>query len=138
MGRHRVDAARGGFGWEVQLEWAGVADRGEGHDAELHERGPNTDEPLRPDVASRAVGPGHVRSHDMALDEAGRPVVAFWQEVAGENHLHVFRWTGVAWASIGSPLRAAAGRLDSDEVPALALGPDGNPTIAWSERDATP
>lgn len=72
---------------------------------------------------------------DLALDEAGRPLLA-WNENLAHADIHVFRaWTGTGWTSwdvrrLGQDLTYAA------RVRALAAR-SGEPVLAWGSRTPT-
>ncbi|MFO7543869.1 MAG: Ig-like domain-containing protein [Trueperaceae bacterium] len=67
----------------------------------------------------------------LAISDAGVPTVA-WSESDGiAVGVHVRRWTGTAWSTLGSPVSAKAG-MDIF-APSLALDDAGNPVVAWTE-----
>lgn len=81
-------------------------------------------------------GPLNVRrgtytfSPALRLDRAGRPVVAWLEDVNGTDTLFVKRWTGQTWEALGSALNIAR----PAETPSLALAPNGAPLLAWTEE----
>lgn len=78
---------------------------------------------------------------DMKLDGDGRPLVA-WSETTPPGpdgtaaNIHVSRWDGSQWVSLGSGLNATPGNSPAD-LPSIALAPDGSPLVAWRESDGT-
>lgn len=90
-----------------------------------------------PDVSS---------SPTMAVDPAGRPVVA-WVELYYRNDnqtivaIHVRRWNGSAWAELGPGSASGDGISHNPEnnpatSPSLAIGPGGGPIVAWLAKNS--
>lgn len=69
----------------------------------------------------------YVASTRLAMDARERPVVAWLEDVDGQDGLFASRWTGHSWEALG-------GRLGSASAPSLALDRGGNPVLAWVEE----
>ncbi|WP_052351958.1 hypothetical protein [Deinococcus pimensis] len=71
------------------------------------------------------------RAPALALDAAGRPVVAWLQGDVLASDVLAKRWTGATWEALGGPLN----RTPSTYVAAtrLALDTRGTPVVAWLE-----
>lgn len=70
----------------------------------------------------------------IVADRQGRLVVAWYESQTlegGRYAVHVKRWTGLAWESLGAPLNTDIRR--SALSPSLALGPGGEPVVALAE-----
>jgi hypothetical protein len=70
----------------------------------------------------------------MALDENGRPIVA-WTESINEapGDVRVRRWNGTAWEDMGGPLSGVPGSTQA-WTPSLAVNGAGVTVVAWDER----
>ena len=80
----------------------------------------------------RAFG-DYVKTHDLALDSLGNPVLVTGTQFSGliRSEVRVSRWNGSGWVDVG-------GRLNAETVsnayhPSLALDSSGNPVVAWEE-----
>jgi hypothetical protein len=73
----------------------------------------------------------------IAIDEAGRPVVAFTQSNGAAMLLYVRRWKGSVWETIGGPLNADQVALRDVYNPALGIDGAGHVAVAWEEDTAT-
>jgi hypothetical protein len=72
----------------------------------------------------------------LALDAAGRPVVA-WEEIGGITaKLRVARWTDRGWELLGGDLNLDGGLSAFD--PSVALDAAGRPHIVWKEGGSRP
>ncbi|ADV66088.1 hypothetical protein [Deinococcus maricopensis] len=71
----------------------------------------------------------YVASTRLALDLAGRPVVAWLEDAGGRDTLFASRWTGREWTALGGPVSAGFA-----SAPALALDRAGQPVLAWVEE----
>lgn len=71
----------------------------------------------------------YVASTRLALDGQGRPVVAWLEDVNGQDTLFASRWTGARWAPLGGAV--SSGFASS---PSLALDRGGNAVLAWVEE----
>jgi hypothetical protein len=71
----------------------------------------------------------------LALDPWDNPVVA-WSD---DGDIYLLRWNGSEWEELGGSGsgRGVSNRDDSDFDPAVAVGPDGQPIVAWSARTRT-
>ena len=90
-------------------------------------------------VAGRPPGSHH--SAQLAVDSAGRPIVAFTSSDGTESGIYVGRWDGAAWTYWQEMLQAAPGQVGgSTTFPYLfdvvTRGPDVV-YVAWSEVDAS-
>jgi hypothetical protein len=74
--------------------------------------------------------PGSVK---LAIDGAGRPVVAFLRGIFGSNaaSLEAAVHDGSAWVALGGVIDAVSDATDRISPPALAIAPDGRPWLAW-------
>lgn len=63
----------------------------------------------------------------VAVSSAGNPVVAY-RDVS--HTVYVKEWAGTSWNQIGSEV---VNGLNDPEFPALAIGADGKPIVAWQE-----
>jgi Bacterial Ig domain len=74
----------------------------------------------------------------IAIDSSDHPVVAWVENGTRAANLYVKRWDGTTWVQLGggslniNPDRDVRGRESSVS---LAVGPDGNPTVAWVESE---
>ncbi len=71
----------------------------------------------------------------LALDAAGRPVVAWQEELSGRPQVYLRRWDGKAWTEMAG---SASGGGISDHPrastdPMIALDPEGMPVVVWSD-----
>lgn len=81
---------------------------------------------------SLAIGPDGapiVAWHNTAPDDDSRVVK---ERIFGE--IYVRRWNGSAWVEMGSGSASGGGISDKDSSwnPAMAIGPDGMPILAWA------
>ncbi len=73
------------------------------------------------------------------------PVVAWQDGAGGDQEIYLRRWNGTAWEELdgsasgggvsNTPIGASS--VGQSEAPAVALGPDGSPVVAWVERVAS-
>lgn len=76
-------------------------------------------------------GPTYVAAPRLVLDRQARPVVAWLEDVRGQDTLFASRWTGTRWEPLGGAVSTAFA-----SAPALALDPAGHPVLAWVEERA--
>jgi hypothetical protein len=72
----------------------------------------------------------------LAVAPDGRPIVAWEDGNSGYRQIYVRRWDGAHWAEMGSGSATDGGISDSStdsEFPAIAITPDGKPTVAWED-----
>lgn len=76
-------------------------------------------------------GTGLADGPALALDRQGQPILA-WLENAGAVGVFVKRWDGAKWVGVGDRLNAnpKAYALEC----AIAIGPDSQPVVAWTEE----
>ncbi|WP_034383741.1 hypothetical protein [Deinococcus sp. YIM 77859] len=74
-------------------------------------------------------GPAYLAAPRLALDQAGRPVLAWLEDVDGQDTLFVSRWTGTRWVPLGQAVSTGFA-----SAPSLALGAQGQPVLAWVEE----
>jgi hypothetical protein len=72
----------------------------------------------------------------LALDTAGRPVVAWTASNGVGTDILVSRWNGKRWTPVGEPLQGLDGRSTS-ATPALVLDAADNPWVAWTSSNAS-
>jgi len=74
---------------------------------------------------------GGVQQPLLQVDPRGRPVVSFRQGGCCEVPIHVRRWNGTSWESLGAPLTG----LEKDALyfHAMSMGPEGVPLLAWPQ-----
>jgi hypothetical protein len=68
---------------------------------------------------------------DIALDSSGNPIVTWHEDDGTSYNVHVKKWNGATWASLGGILDFNSGK--NAFAPSIALDSSGNPTIAWQE-----
>jgi hypothetical protein len=69
----------------------------------------------------------------LEIDSAGKPVLAWVTGAGRKRTLHVARWNGLRWSSLGAPLKSASDVYTLE--PALALQ-DANVWLTWSAGSA--
>lgn len=73
----------------------------------------------------------------MKLDSDGKPVIA-WSEFDGATkNIHVSRWNGYTWTSLGSGLSALPAQGTSADLPALLITPTSGIVVSWIESTNT-
>lgn len=79
---------------------------------------------------------GDSYASSLAVAPDGRPYVAWYDDSSGDAEIYVRRWNGNIWEEVGAG-SASGGGISNDgsasEHPALAMGPDGRPYIAWHD-----
>lgn len=79
--------------------------------------------------------PGNSNHPSLALDDEGRPVVAWENERRGNYGIYVKRYDGNNWVAVGSGSTDGVG-IGNDtgfsELPKLALDGDGRPVVMWA------
>jgi len=68
----------------------------------------------------------------LAVDDDGRPVVAWSEVVSGTSRLFVKRWSGDAWQLLGGPLNIDRER--QARMASLGIDPINRPVVAWWEE----
>ncbi len=81
---------------------------------------------------SATAGATPAKSPRMKLDPMGRPVVAWIESDGTADSVHVSRWTGTAWQSLGTLNGNTAAGTHASNMH-LALDAVGNPVVAWAE-----
>lgn len=71
----------------------------------------------------------YVASTRMVMDNKGQPIVAWLEDLAGQDTLYTSRWNGQRWQSLGGPVNQQFAL-----APSLATGPDGQPVLTWVEE----
>ena len=71
----------------------------------------------------------YLASTRMVLDRAGQPIVAWLEDLNGQDTLYASRWNGQRWVPLGGAVSTHYA-----SAPALALGTDGNPLLTWVEE----
>lgn len=71
----------------------------------------------------------YVASTRLVLDAHERPVVAWLEDVGGQDALYASSWTGTAWPALGE--RIGEGSASS---PSLAVDREGRAVVAWVEE----
>jgi hypothetical protein len=68
----------------------------------------------------------------LKFDDQGRAVLSFLQGTQGDVRIHLRRWNGTSWDTLGEPLTG----LEKDTLfsHTLSIGPDGAPLVAWPQR----
>jgi hypothetical protein len=79
----------------------------------------------------------------LVLGSDGNPIVAWCDDSDpdGDPDIYIRRWNGTGWVEIGTGSASGSGISGSimpiaSYTPALALGSDGNPIVAWEENVA--
>ena len=78
---------------------------------------------------------GKSRFSNVAVGPDGMPVVAWLADRSGTYRVYVRRWDGTTWAEMGSGSASDGGisnNVGDWQNPALAIGPDGMPVVAWA------
>ncbi len=75
----------------------------------------------------------YVASTRLLLDHAGQPVVAWIEDLKGQDTLYASRWTGSGWQALGGPVNQHFA-----SAPSLALSLSGQPLLAWVEEQGSP
>jgi len=89
-------------------------------------------EPLGGPITLRNAGTP-VEAPALRIDTQGRPVLSFVQGSSfADMRIHLRRWNGTSWEVLGNPLNGA--EQDPLFGHAMAIGPDGAPLLAWSQR----
>ncbi|AZI42485.1 hypothetical protein EHF33_06755 [Deinococcus psychrotolerans] len=71
----------------------------------------------------------YLASTRLVLDDKEQPIVAWLEDLGGQDTLYASRWNGQAWQALGGPVNqhfAAA--------PSLAVTAEGQPVLAWVEE----
>ncbi|UQN09621.1 hypothetical protein [Deinococcus sp. QL22] len=71
----------------------------------------------------------YLASTRMVLNPQEQPVVAWLEDLDGEDALYVSAWTGSAWTALGGRVGTA-----SASAPSLAINRAGQPVAAWVEE----
>ena len=70
----------------------------------------------------------------LAIAPDGTPMVAYVNGTGNGLQIYVKQWNGAAWVEVGAG-SASSGGVSNDGtkslMPALAIGPDGRPVVAW-------
>lgn len=67
----------------------------------------------------------------------GAPIVAWYDASGGDWEIYVKRWNGSSWVEMGSGSATGGGisnNSGSSRLPALAVGSDNTPVIAWEDN----
>ena len=78
------------------------------------------------------------RHASVALDGFVRPVVAWSAREDDVYQIHIKRFDGNSWVEVGAGSSTGGGISDSayeSTDPSIVMAPDGNPIVAWVERD---
>lgn len=78
-------------------------------------------------------GRTYLASTRLVLDRAGRPVVAWLEDVSGRDTLFAARWDGTAWRSLGGAVS-----VHQASSPSLALDAGGQAVLSWVEERGGP
>jgi hypothetical protein len=68
----------------------------------------------------------------LALDQNGRPVVAFSEKNSSDFTVYVKRWTGSTWEQLGGIYLDVVPSANAI-TPSIAIGANNQPVVAWSE-----
>jgi hypothetical protein len=71
----------------------------------------------------------------LALDNTGRPVVAFAERNNTDFTVYVKRWTGSTWEQLGGIYLDVVPSANAI-TPSIAIGTDNQPVVAWSENQS--
>ena len=74
----------------------------------------------------------------LAIGPDGAPVIAWWDYYQYNYKIYVRRWNGLAWVEMG-PGSASGGGISNTggaTAPAVAIGSDGIPVVAWSDNSS--
>jgi hypothetical protein len=82
-------------------------------------------------------GAGTAGAPSMAMGADGFPIVAWADSSSGQSEIYVRRWDGASWVELGAGSASGGGisntSAGSSGDPYVALGPDGNPIVAWHD-----
>ncbi|HET8985034.1 MAG TPA: Ig-like domain-containing protein, partial [Trueperaceae bacterium] len=70
--------------------------------------------------------------HDIEFDDLGRLVMVWLHRTSATSDFYVSRLEGAAWTHLGDGL--LVGSTMYPEAAAVAIGADGEPVVAWSEK----
>ncbi len=91
-------------------------------------------------ISESYSGPTNSVTPVIAIDSSGRAYVAWSQYTGTHFNVYVKRWNGVSWEEVGNGSASGDGLSNSslcDSVqPALAVGPNDVPVLAWQEACA--
>ncbi len=87
---------------------------------------------------SAVAGNTRTEQPQMEIDFMNRPVVAWIENDGAEKNVHVQRWSGAEWESLGDMLSATSGTGTSTVSLSMALDPAGNPVVAPKPSRAEP
>ena len=76
-------------------------------------------------------------SPSVAIGPDNMPVLAWADGSSGDHEIYVKRWDGSAWVEVGVGSASGGGisnNAGSSEEPAVAIGPDGVPVVAWVDN----
>ena len=78
---------------------------------------------------------GFAWSPSVAIGPDGNPVVAWEDDSSINPEIYIKRWNGSAWVEIGAGSASGGGISQTRAAlsPSLAIGPDGNPVVAWQD-----
>ena len=71
----------------------------------------------------------YVASTRMVLDAQQQPIVAWLEDLGGQDTLYASRWDGQQWQALGGPVNQHFA-----SAPSLAVSVDGHPLLAWVEE----
>ncbi|MBZ4420322.1 Ig-like domain-containing protein [Myxococcus sp. RHSTA-1-4] len=89
-------------------------------------------------VGTQAVTLGNQVSADLVVFKGngkGQLALAFRELTQGGRPISVWRWDGSAWGKVGEALNVNPDSAVSGLR--MAMGIDGNPVVAWGERDSS-
>jgi len=85
-------------------------------------------------ASSQGIGSNSTSSPSASMSPDGKPVVAWIDDSSDDGEIYVRRWSGSAWVEVGLGSASGGGISDNSRgswSPSLAVGPDGNPVVAW-------
>jgi len=79
---------------------------------------------------------GEAAIPSVAINDSGKPVVAWYDDSSGDYEIYLKQWNGSSWEEIGSGSASGGGisnNTGASVEPSLAINDSGNPIVAWHD-----